>query len=160
MPKMAIRFSSFELYKGWLCDAATGRVSTAGTFVAELGAGVTESVLVMSPMKVIKIRLQAQRHSLADPLDMPKYRNAVHAAFTIVREEGLGALHKGVSLTAARQGKCRSACCTARDHASSSPCLSFSDQPGREPRAVPRDEARADQAAGRATRHQQADACA
>lgn len=55
-------------------------------------------------MEVVKIRLQAQYHSLSDPLDIPKYRNAAHAMFTVVREEGPGALYRGVSLTALRQG--------------------------------------------------------
>jgi len=55
-------------------------------------------------MEVIKIRLQAQHHSLSDPLDVPKYRSAPHALFTILREEGFGALYRGVSLTALRQG--------------------------------------------------------
>lgn len=56
-------------------------------------------------MEVIKIRLQAQHHSMADPLDVPKYRNAAHALYTVVKEEGLGALYRGISLTALRQGK-------------------------------------------------------
>jgi solute carrier family 25 citrate transporter 1 len=55
-------------------------------------------------MEVIKIRLQAQHHSMADPLDIPKYRNAAHALYTVVKEEGVGALYRGVSLTALRQG--------------------------------------------------------
>jgi solute carrier family 25 citrate transporter 1 len=55
-------------------------------------------------MEVIKIRLQAQHHSMADPLDVPKYRNAAHALYTVVREEGAAALYRGVSLTALRQG--------------------------------------------------------
>lgn len=55
-------------------------------------------------MEVIKIRLQAQHHSMADPLDIPKYRSAPHATFTVLREEGVGALYRGVSLTALRQG--------------------------------------------------------
>lgn len=38
-------------------------------------------------------------------MDIPKYRNAPHAAYTIVREEGVRALYKGVTLTALRQGK-------------------------------------------------------
>ncbi|KAG5461205.1 MAG: hypothetical protein BJ554DRAFT_6634, partial [Olpidium bornovanus] len=45
---------------------------------AGLAAGTTEAVMVVTPMDVIKIRLQAQRHSMADPLDIPKYRNAGH----------------------------------------------------------------------------------
>lgn len=55
-------------------------------------------------MEVIKIRLQAQHHSMADPLDIPKYRNAAHALYTVLKEEGAGALYRGVSLTALRQG--------------------------------------------------------
>ena len=55
-------------------------------------------------MDVIKIRLQAQHHSLADPLDIPPYRNAAHALWTILREEGVSALYRGVLLTALRQG--------------------------------------------------------
>jgi solute carrier family 25 citrate transporter 1 len=59
--------------------------------------------MVVTPMEVVKIRLQAQRHSMMDPLEHPKYRNAAHAVYTIVKEEGVGALYKGVALTALRQ---------------------------------------------------------
>lgn len=72
-------------------------------FSAGLGAGVTEAVAVVTPMEVVKIRLQAQQHSLADPLEAPRYRNAGHAVYTIVREEGISTLYRGVSLTALRQ---------------------------------------------------------
>lgn len=74
------------------------RFTTAG-----LGAGITEAVAVVTPMEVVKIRLQAQQHSLADPLDTPRYRNAGHAVYTIVREEGVATLYRGVTLTALRQ---------------------------------------------------------
>lgn len=104
IPKMAIRFTSFEWYKQLLANSQTGVVSGQGTFLAGLAAGVTEAVAVVTPMEVIKIRLQAQYHSMADPLDVPKYRNAAHALYTVVKEEGFGALYRGVSLTALRQG--------------------------------------------------------
>lgn len=104
VPKMAIRFTSFEWYKQLLADRSTGVVSGQGIFFAGLAAGVTEAVAVVTPMEVIKIRLQAQSHSMADPLDIPKYRNAGHALYTVVKEEGFGALYRGVSLTALRQG--------------------------------------------------------
>lgn len=58
---------------------------------------------VVTPMEVVKIRLQAQQHSLADPLEVPRYRNAGHAVYTIIREEGFLTLYRGVSLTALRQ---------------------------------------------------------
>lgn len=73
------------------------------SILAGLAAGTTEAVVVVTPMEVVKIRLQSQQHSLADPLETPKYRNAGHAVYTIVREEGFGALYRGVSLTALRQ---------------------------------------------------------
>ncbi len=73
-------------------------------FGAGLGAGVTEAVLVVTPMDVLKIRLQAQRHSMTDPLDIPKYRNAAHCAYVMIQEEGIASLYKGVALTALRQG--------------------------------------------------------
>ncbi|KAH7348697.1 mitochondrial carrier domain-containing protein [Rhexocercosporidium sp. MPI-PUGE-AT-0058] len=104
VPKMAIRFTSFEAYKKVLADKETGNVTGKATFLAGLAAGVTEAVAVVTPMEVIKIRLQAQHHSMADPLDIPKYRNAAHALYTVIKEEGVGALYRGVSLTALRQG--------------------------------------------------------
>lgn len=103
IPKMAIRFTSFESYKQLLADS-NGDVSKKSTFVAGLAAGVTEAIAIVTPMEVIKIRLQAQHHSMADPLDVPKYRNAAHALYTVIREEGPLTLYRGVTLTALRQG--------------------------------------------------------
>ncbi|KAH8705274.1 putative succinate:fumarate antiporter [Talaromyces proteolyticus] len=113
IPKMAIRFTSYEKYKQLLANKETLEVSRKGTFLAGLAAGVTEAVAIVNPMEVIKIRLQAQHHSLSDPLDTPKYRSAPHALFTVVREEGFGALYRGVSLTALRQGTNQAANFTA-----------------------------------------------
>ena len=121
VPKMAIRFASFEAYKGWLADESTGKTSVGSIFIgmsffvdsggshvcsfrpAGLAAGTTEAVAVVCPMEVVKIRLQAQQHSLVDPLETPRYRNAAHAVYTIIREEGISTLYRGVSLTALRQ---------------------------------------------------------
>lgn len=103
VPKMAIRFTSYEWYKQLLARK-DGTVSGQATFTAGLAAGVTEAVAVVTPMEVVKIRLQAQHHSMADPLDIPKYRNAAHALYTVAKEEGVSALYRGVSLTALRQG--------------------------------------------------------
>ncbi|RKO92564.1 mitochondrial carrier domain-containing protein, partial [Blyttiomyces helicus] len=103
VPKMSIRFWSFNYFKDQLADKETGKVGNAQTFLAGLLAGTTEAVLVVTPMDVIKIRLQAQRHSMTDPLDIPKYRNAVHCAYVMIKEEGAASLYKGVGLTALRQ---------------------------------------------------------
>jgi solute carrier family 25 (mitochondrial citrate transporter), member 1 len=76
-----------------------------------LAAGVTEAVTVVTPMEVIKIRLQAQQHSLADPLEKPRYRNAGHAVYAVVCEEGVSTLYRGVTLTALRQATNQGASC-------------------------------------------------
>lgn len=102
IPKMAIRFSSYEFYRSALADKQTGSVSTGNTFLAGVGAGTTEAVLVVNPMEVVKIRLQAQ-HLHPETAASPRYRNALQACYLIVKEEGIGALYRGVSLTAARQ---------------------------------------------------------
>ncbi|KAF2719466.1 succinate/fumarate mitochondrial transporter-like protein [Polychaeton citri CBS 116435] len=112
VPKMAIRFTSYEWYKQLLARQ-DGIIGGGANFTAGLAAGVTEAVLVVCPMEVIKIRLQGQYHSMADPLDIPKYRNAAHALYTVVKEEGVSALYRGVSLTALRQGTNQAANFTA-----------------------------------------------
>jgi len=112
VPKMAIRFTSYEWYKQLLAKES-GQITGSANFFAGLAAGVTEAVAVVCPMEVVKIRLQAQHHSMSDPLDIPKYRNAAHAAFTVIKEEGFGALYRGVSLTALRQGTNQAANFTA-----------------------------------------------
>ncbi|CAK4030325.1 Succinate fumarate mitochondrial transporter [Lecanosticta acicola] len=112
VPKMAIRFTSYEWYKQLLADKE-GSIHGPQNFLAGLAAGVTEAVAVVTPMEVVKIRLQAQHHSMADPLDVPKYRNAAHACYTVIKEEGVGALWRGVSLTALRQGTNQAANFTA-----------------------------------------------
>jgi solute carrier family 25 citrate transporter 1 len=107
IPKMAIRFVSFEQYRETLAKfEKNGEVSSRVTFVAGLASGLTEAVVVVTPAEVCKIRLQSQFHSLMDPSQMHhrKYKNVVQAAFVIVREEGLGALYKGVVPTMLRQG--------------------------------------------------------
>lgn len=98
-----------------LFDINIRKLINAFSFVrlAGLAAGITEAVAVVNPMEVIKIRLQAQHHSLADPQNAPKYRSAPHALFTVVKEEGITALYRGVSLTALRQGTNQAANFTA-----------------------------------------------
>jgi solute carrier family 25 (mitochondrial citrate transporter), member 1 len=130
VPKMAIRFVSFEYYRdvlgGWYntyqtTSSSGGSVTAAAastaaaeatsippqvTFFAGLLSGLTEAILVVTPAEVCKIRMQSQYHSLMDPTQMThmKYKNVVQTAALVVKEEGLGALYKGVVPTMLRQG--------------------------------------------------------
>jgi hypothetical protein len=104
VPKMAIRFVSFEHYK----ESLTGifGASSYVVFFAGLASGLTEAVMVVTPAEVCKIRMQSQYNSWIDPsqLHHRKYTNVVQTAYTIVKEEGPGALYKGVVPTMMRQG--------------------------------------------------------
>ncbi|GAX12832.1 solute carrier family 25 (mitochondrial citrate transporter), member 1 [Fistulifera solaris] len=108
IPKMAIRFVSFEQYREWMGPPAKQYGVSSGmvTFTAGLASGLTEAILVVTPAEVCKIRMQSQFHSMMDPsqLQKRKYTNVMQTAFLIVKEEGLGALYKGVIPTMLRQG--------------------------------------------------------
>ena len=50
VPKMAIRFASFEKYKGWLADKQTGVTSVGNIFVgAPLSSPFPSSILSAAP---------------------------------------------------------------------------------------------------------------
>eukprot|EP01065_Artemidia_motanka_P009792 TRINITY_DN1505_c2_g1_i1.p1 TRINITY_DN1505_c2_g1~~TRINITY_DN1505_c2_g1_i1.p1 ORF type:complete len:306 (+),score=89.82 TRINITY_DN1505_c2_g1_i1:85-1002(+) len=98
--KYAVRWKFNEVYRN-LLKGEDGKVSTAGTFLAGLGAGVTEAVLIVTPFEVLKTRLQQQTGTDASKL---KYRGPVHCARTIIKEEGVGALWKGNVPCMFRQG--------------------------------------------------------
>lgn len=110
IPKMAIRFLSFEQYKEGLAFLAKkfdyNANPTLITFTAGLASGLTEAILVVTPAEVCKIRMQSQHHSMMDPVQRQhrKYTNVVQTAMVIVKEEGFGALYKGVVPTMLRQG--------------------------------------------------------
>ncbi|KAL3757481.1 hypothetical protein ACHAWU_006688 [Discostella pseudostelligera] len=131
IPKMAIRFVSFEYYRDVLGDwsnryynssSSSTTSSSSGaaapltnkapppsqtvTFIAGLLSGLTEAILVVTPAEVCKIRMQSQYHSLMDPSQRThaKYKNVLQTAMLVVKEEGVSALYKGVVPTMLRQG--------------------------------------------------------
>mmetsp|Transcript_14899 Transcript_14899/g.24643 ORF Transcript_14899/g.24643 Transcript_14899/m.24643 type:complete len:389 (+) Transcript_14899:98-1264(+) len=107
VPKMAIRFLSFEQYKEGIWKYVGSSPTASSTiFFAGLASGLTEAILVVTPAEVCKIRMQGQYNSMMDPAQLAhrKYTNVLQTASTIVREEGMGALYKGLVPTMLRQG--------------------------------------------------------
>lgn len=106
IPKMAIRFLSYEIYSEKLSSIVPQSSAKAIPFFAGLGCGLTEAVMIVTPAEVCKIRLQSQYHSMVDPKQMThrKYTNVLQTAVMIVKEEGISALYKGVLPTMLRQG--------------------------------------------------------
>ncbi|KAI1747611.1 putative transport protein [Xylaria castorea] len=95
--KAAIRFVSFEQYKRLLADA-DGRVSGPRNVIAGFGAGVTESLLAVTPTESIKTTLIDDRKSAK-----PRLRGFLHAVPVIARERGIRGFFQGLVPTAARQ---------------------------------------------------------
>lgn len=82
IPKSAVRFFGFEEYKKMLINER-GTLSSRNTFIAGLGAGLTEAVLIVCPMETIKVKMI---HDQTRPI--PRYRGLVHGVGTIIKEEG------------------------------------------------------------------------
>jgi len=113
IPKMAVRFLSFEEYrevfqkvKGATPVQGQPQYDSSVIFAAGLASGLTEAVVIVTPAEVCKIRMQSQYNSLMDPSQLArrKYTNVAQTAITIIREEGFGALYKGIIPTMMRQG--------------------------------------------------------
>ncbi|KCV70141.1 solute carrier family 25, member 46 [Fonticula alba] len=98
IPKAAVRFLGFEEFKKLLMDE-DGRMTPGRNFMAGLGAGVTEALLVVCPMETIKVRLI---HDQTQP--NPQYRGLAHATRSIVAAEGLAGIYRGLAPTIVKQG--------------------------------------------------------
>jgi solute carrier family 25 citrate transporter 1 len=95
--KAGVRFLGFENYKRGL--QSLGIDSTSGLVLAGLGAGVTEAILVVTPSETIKTKLIHDQNSAN-----PKFRGLVHGVKTIIAEEGIGGVYRGMGAVVARQG--------------------------------------------------------
>ncbi|KAI9643662.1 hypothetical protein NHQ30_008284 [Ciborinia camelliae] len=95
--KAGIRFVAFDQYKALLQDA-DGKISGPRTVIAGFGAGVTESLLAVTPFESIKTTLIDDRKSAK-----PRLRGFLHAVPIIARERGLRGFFQGFIPTTARQ---------------------------------------------------------
>ncbi|KAG8215431.1 mitochondrial tricarboxylate transporter [Butyriboletus roseoflavus] len=96
--KAGVRFVSYDHFKSILADSE-GKVSAPKSLVAGLGAGMTEAVIAVTPSETIKTKLidDAKRPS-------PQYRGLVHGTMSIVRQEGIAGIYRGLFPVMMRQG--------------------------------------------------------
>lgn len=97
IPKAAVRFAAFEKISSLLRDD-TGKLSTASTLLAGLGAGASEAIIAVTPMETIKTKLIHDQNSLT-----PKYKGLFHGVSQIIKTEGISGIYKGVIPTTAKQ---------------------------------------------------------
>ncbi|XP_078160205.1 mitochondrial substrate carrier family protein [Carex rostrata] len=110
--KYALRMGSNALLQSAFKDPVTGNLSNQARLASGFGAGVLEALLIVTPFEVVKIRLQQQKGLSPDLL---RYKNPIHCARTIVREEGLRGLWSGASPTVMRNGTNQAAMFTAKN---------------------------------------------
>ncbi|EHK21075.1 uncharacterized protein TRIVIDRAFT_223342 [Trichoderma virens Gv29-8] len=95
--KAGIRFVAFDQFKSLLADE-NGKLSGPRTVLAGFGAGVTESLLAVTPTESIKTTLIDDRKSAK-----PRMRGFLHAVPIIARERGIRGFFQGFVPTTARQ---------------------------------------------------------
>ena len=95
--KAGIRFVAFDFYKSLLEDA-DGKISGPRTVVAGFGAGITESLLAVTPFESIKTQLIDDRKRA-----QPRMRGFLHGSAVIAREQGIRGFFQGFVPTTARQ---------------------------------------------------------
>ncbi|PPQ94268.1 hypothetical protein CVT25_004925 [Psilocybe cyanescens] len=96
--KAGVRFVSYDHFKGMLADSE-GKVSAPRSLLAGLGAGMVEAVFAVTPSETIKTKLidDSKRPN-------PQYRGFIHGTASIVRQEGISGIYRGLFPVMMRQG--------------------------------------------------------
>ncbi|PCH42900.1 mitochondrial tricarboxylate transporter [Wolfiporia cocos MD-104 SS10] len=96
--KAGVRFLSYDHFKHMLADAE-GKVSAPRSLAAGLGAGMMEAIFAVTPSETIKTKLIDDAKS-----PNPQYRGLLHGTVSIVRQEGLSGIYRGLFPVMMRQG--------------------------------------------------------
>ena len=94
VPKNYVRFGVFTFAQ----ESVFTEKSRTNTFLAGLMAGGAEAVLVVTPQETLKTKLIHDKIS-----ENPKYKSLFHGMSTIVKQNGLGGMYKGVTATFLKQ---------------------------------------------------------
>lgn len=104
IPKAAVRFGAQQYASNKIQDGCFGvnfakNNPTATSLLSGLFAGFSEAILAVCPMETVKVKFIHDMNSAN-----PQYRGLFHGMKTIIAQEGLGGIYKGVSATIAKQG--------------------------------------------------------
>jgi solute carrier family 25 citrate transporter 1 len=96
--KAGVRFVSYDHFKQMLADPQ-GKVSAPRSLLAGLGAGMTEAIFAVTPSETIKTKLidDAKRPN-------PQYKGLIHGTASIIRQEGISGIYRGLFPVMMRQG--------------------------------------------------------
>lgn len=98
IPKSAVRFGAFEELKKYMANDK-GQLTASTRLLCGLGAGVSEAILVVTPMETVKVKFIHDQN-----LKKPKYNGFFHGVRHIIAEQGMGGIYKGVTATIIKQG--------------------------------------------------------
>ncbi|KAJ7659944.1 mitochondrial tricarboxylate transporter [Mycena rosella] len=96
--KAGVRFVTYDHFKHLLADSE-GKVSAPRSLLAGLGAGMMEAIFAVTPSETIKTKLidDSKRPK-------PQYRGLLHGTASIVRQEGIRGIYRGLFPVMMRQG--------------------------------------------------------
>lgn len=96
--KAGVRFLTYDTVKD-VFRGSDGKLSTTGSMLSGLAAGVVEAMVAVTPSETIKTKL-IQDAASARPL----YTNMVNGTIGICRSEGFGGIYRGLGPTIMKQG--------------------------------------------------------
>ncbi|KAI8384885.1 mitochondrial carrier domain-containing protein [Radiomyces spectabilis] len=96
--KAGVRFLTYDQIAGLLKDK-DGKLTGVRSLLAGLGAGMTEAALVVTPSETIKTKLIHDKN-----LANPRFNGLLHGTMTILKEEGISGVYRGLGPVMAKQG--------------------------------------------------------
>jgi len=98
IPKVGVRFTAAEKAKNYL--RKDGHLSAGSNMLAGFFGGACEAIFAVTPMETVKTKFI---HDLNSPPDQRKYQGLIHGIRTIIREEGISGVYKGLFPTILKQ---------------------------------------------------------
>uniref|UniRef100_A0A2P2I0B8 Citrate transport protein n=2 Tax=Hirondellea gigas TaxID=1518452 RepID=A0A2P2I0B8_9CRUS len=98
IPKSGVRFGAFEELKKRNMDSK-GNLSAGQRLLCGLGAGVSEAILVVTPMETVKVKFINDQRTAN-----PRYKGFSHGVSCILKEQGFRGVYQGVTATIIKQG--------------------------------------------------------